>query len=228
MASYETWALHQILARAQDPAGFLRNAPSEVCALALNVAVLCDHDELLDVITHRLVARILWTDVNREPILEVAESRGLHRLQGVLYYKELISMERIAKPDGARKAPLVFPASISAEKRRRLLAAHHSLVNLCDWVRVNPPKFVDSGCISHADCLAAWTDMWLSAGSAGQTIRHGPADVLGRLKAMMILLKKWMSDSASPITIDCTMAALESITVLRDDIVAGLLNHFQV
>lgn len=228
MASFETWALQQILALAQDPAGFLRSAPSEVCALALNVAVLCHHDELFDAITHRLVARILWTDVKREPIVEVAESRNLRRLQGVLYYKDLVSVERIAKPDDPRKATLVFPASISAEKRRHLLAAHHSLVNLCEWVRVNPPMFVDNGCTSHAECLAAWTDMWLSAGSAGQTMRHGPTDVLGRLKAMMILLKKWMLHSASPITIDCTMTALESITVMRDDIIAGLLDHFQV
>ncbi|KJA23295.1 hypothetical protein HYPSUDRAFT_40127 [Hypholoma sublateritium FD-334 SS-4] len=228
MASYETWALQEILALAQDPMGFLRSAPSEVCALALNVAVLCHHDELLDLITHRLVARILWTDVAREPIVEVAESRGSRRLQGVLYYKELVSAERNAKPDGARKTPLVFPASISAEKRKHLLAAHHSLVNLCEWVRTNPPMFVDNGCTSHAECLTAWSDLWLSAGSADQTMRHGPTDVLGRLKAMMILLKKWMLDSASPITIDCTMAALESITVMRDDIVSGLLDHFQV
>ncbi|KAF8177005.1 hypothetical protein BJ912DRAFT_692766 [Pholiota molesta] len=92
---------------------------------------------------------------------------------------------------------------------------------------MTPPTFIDHGCTTHADCLASWTEMWLGAGSASQTLLHGSADVLGRLKTMMILLRKSMRTSTSPITLDCALAALESITATRDDIVSGLMDHFQ-
>ncbi|KAF9485785.1 hypothetical protein BDN70DRAFT_458207 [Pholiota conissans] len=226
LVSYETWALQCILALAQNPMGFLRSAPSEVCARALNIAALTNHHELLDMVAQRLVARMLWTDVERGPILDVAESRGLRRLQGVAYYKEVIAMEQLSGFDGD-ETRAYFPPSVAAERRARFLAAHHSLVNLWECVRMAPPTFIDSGCTSHADCLAAWSEMWIDASSASQTMCHGQADVLGRLKTMMLLLKKSMKGPASPISMDCTLAALESITAMRDDIVAGLMDHFE-
>lgn len=227
LVSYESWALQCILSLAQDPMGFLRSAASEICARALNIAALTNHHELLNMVTQRLIARILWTDVKRGPILDVAESRGLRRLQGVAYYKELVALEQLSGSGSDDKTQALFPTSISIEKRMRFLAAHYSLVNLWECVRMTPPTFIDHGCTSHADCLTCWTEMWLGAGSASQTLLHGSADVLGRLKTMMILLRKSMRTSTSPITLDCALAALQSITATRDDIVFGLIDHFQ-
>ena len=56
---------------------------------------------------------------------------------------------------------------------------------------------------------------------------HGSADVLGRLKAMMLSLRKSLCGS-SGLTLQCKMTALEAITALRDEIIGGLMVHFTV
>jgi len=229
IASYESWALERILSLAQNPVGFLRHAPPTMCARVLNIAALSNHKRLLDTITHRLIARMLWSDIDRQPILDVAQARGLRKLQGVVYYKELVDLEKMSfDVDGytSSSSRPVFPPSTSVEKRMRFLAAHHSLVNLWECVRTTPPVFVEHGCASHAECLTAWTDLWVGAAEANQTLRHGSADVLGRLKSMMIVLKKTMMES-SYMSLGCVLGALEAITTTRDDIVAGLMDHFQ-
>lgn len=227
IASYESWALERILSLAQNPIGFLRHAPPALCARALNLAALTNHKKLLDSITHRLVARMLWSDIDRQPILDVAQARGLRKLQGVAYYKELVDLEKMSfDVDGRTSTRPVFPPSMGVERRMRFLAAHHSLANLWECVRAAPPVFVQDGCPSHAECLTVWADLWAGAAEANQTVRHGSADVLGRLKSMMIMLKKTMMESES-MGLGCVLAALEAITTTRDDIVAGLMDHFQ-
>lgn len=224
IASYETWALDRLLTLAQNPVGFLRTSSPEICARALNIAAVCDHQKLLDVIHHRLIPRILWSDVHRQPFLEVVQRHGLTKLQGVIFYKELVDMAK-ASSEGT-SGRLVFPRSFDVDKRMMFLSAHHSLTSLWECVATAPPPFIDHGCPSHADCLAAWREIWVQAASAHQTLRHNPVDILGRLKAMMIILKKSVRES-SEITLGCTLAALEAITLTRDDIIAGLMAHFQ-
>jgi hypothetical protein len=212
---------------AQNPGGFLRHAPPAICARALNIAALTNHKKLLDSITHRLVARMLWSDVDRQPILDVAQARGLRKLQGVACYKELVDLEKMSVDvDGRPGTRPIFPPSMSVEKRMRFLSAHHSLINLWECVRTTPPVFLEDGCTSHAECLTTWTDLWVGAAEANQTMRHGSADVLGRLKSMMIMLKKTMMESDS-MSLGCVLGALEAITGTRDDIVSGLMDHFQ-
>jgi hypothetical protein len=225
IASYESWALERILSLAQSPVGFLRHAPPAICARVLNIAALSNHKRLLETTTQRLVARMLWSDVDRQAILSVAEARGLRSLQGVAYYRELVDLERLSY-DGYTATRPIFPASMGLERRMRFLAAHHSLTNLWECVRTSPPVFIESGCGSHTECLTAWTELWVDAAEANQTLRHGSADVLGRLKSMMILLKKTMMES-NCITLGCMLSALEAITITRDEIVAGLMDHFQ-
>ncbi|CAA7262903.1 unnamed protein product [Cyclocybe aegerita] len=244
IASYEAWSLQRLFTLAQDPAGFLRYAPSETCADALDVSFLCGQQELLEVITQRLVARMLWSGMDRNPILKVAESRGLTKLQGVAYYKELVDLDCMARGDrsgwSTPETGFTVPNGYAnEEKRHQLLEAHHSLVELWESIGTRPPTFslphandmcespLSLGCASHEECLATWKQLWVGAASAGLTLRHGPADVLGRLKSMMILLKREMMLSEG-ISLGCTLAALESITTLREEIVSGLTGHFQV
>ncbi|PPQ78735.1 hypothetical protein CVT25_010738 [Psilocybe cyanescens] len=228
IASYESWALEKLYTLAKNPVGFLRTSSAEVCARALNIAALCDDRRLLDMICHRLIPRILWSDVEREPFLQVAQNRGLRKMQGVLYYKELIEMDKASSNSNSRASPsrLIFPPSLAVEKRMRFLSAHYSLCSLWECVAMDAPMFIDHGCPSHAECLSAWTAMWTEAASAHQTLRHSSVDVLGRLKAMMLILKKTVRDSEA-MTLGCTLAALEAITLTRDDIIAGLMDHFQ-
>ncbi|KAF8810212.1 hypothetical protein BYT27DRAFT_6494585 [Phlegmacium glaucopus] len=225
IASYETWALDRILFLSQNPLGFLRHAPSALCARVLDLAVICHQQKRLDTVTQRLVSRMLWSDMDREPILRVAENRGLRKLQGVAYYKELVELEK-STYDGQGDTPLVLPLSMSAEKRTRFFAAHQSLVNLWESIRMTPPVCISTTCLTHAACLDAWVILWRDAGAANQTLRHSSADVLGRMKSMMIHLKNSMIGSNS-MTLNCVLAALEAITTTRDDVIAGLMDHFQ-
>lgn len=228
IVSYETWALERVFFLSQSPNGFLRHAPSELCARALSVAFLCSHHPLVDVILQRLTARILWSDMNRQPILQVATRLGLSTLQGIIYYRELVDLEKATHD---KKDPgLAFLSAIPDEETRlRLFTAYHSLVNLWDHIRTAPPPITadDHTCTTHSECLATWTNLWLAAASSGQTLKHGSVDVLGRLKSMMTQLKKVMMENGNGMSLRCTLAALESIATARDDIVAGLIRHFQ-
>ena len=230
IASYEDWALERLLLLAQSGHVSLRQASSALHARALNIAALSDHKPLLDALTQRLIPRILWSDMDRRPILDIAGRHGLSKLQGVIHYKELIAYERAAYAAGHKPADYpLFPSEVDSDPQRRqeLLAAHHSLLNLWECIKANPPHFMEPhDCPTHLDCLATWSDLWAHAAEAQQTERLPTADVLGRLKAMMILLKKALRESEG-ISLGCSLAALESITVEREDIVAGLMSHFQ-
>jgi len=223
IVSYEEWSLDRILSLTQRPSNFLRHAPPQICARVLEVAFLCNHQQLLDITTQRLVARMLWSDIDRRPVLEVAERRGITKLQGVAYYKELIELEGYSAQDGFY---LAIPPDTSPARRACLISAHHSLVNLWECICLHPPTFLSDDCQAHTECLGTWTSLWSYAASSNQTLQHSPADVLGRLKSMMILLKKTMVETES-MSLGCVLVALESITAMRDDIIAGLIDHFQ-
>jgi hypothetical protein len=227
IASYEAWALDQIMVLAQNPNCFLRQASPEICARALQVASLCDHRPLMDIVVQRLVARMLWSDMNRQPILYATCRLGIPILQGVAYYKDLVDLERAHQDQGGG---LTFLSSIPHEEQRlRLFSAYQSLVSLWDRIRLSPPTFDtdDHTCSEHSECIETWTKLWSSAATSEQTAKHGVVDVLGRLKSMMIQLKKAMMESRTGMSLACTLSALESITTARDDIVDGLIDHFR-
>ncbi|KAF8885681.1 hypothetical protein CPB84DRAFT_1685331 [Gymnopilus junonius] len=226
IASFEKWALDRLFSLAQDPYIFLRRASPEHCARVLKIAALCNYTRILDAVTQQLIPRILWSDMNRQAILRVAESRGLRRIQGVVHYKDLINMEKASISAGQKLSSYPSCTELRPQTQERLIAAHHSLINLWECVKSFPPHFMEHDCPTHLNCLSTWSDLWLDAAEAQQTERLPTADVLGRLKAMMIILKKATRESET-ITLGCTLAALESITSFREDIIAGLMDHFQ-
>ncbi|KAF4617362.1 hypothetical protein D9613_006153 [Agrocybe pediades] len=226
MVAYETWGLERLLELTQ--VGVLKTAPPDLCARALNIAALCDYETLLEAIIRKLTPRLLWSDMDYQPILRVAQDRGLTKVLGVIYYKELINLEREWE-EGKKESQhyhYTFPSGWADEKQRRFIAAHHSMVNLWKSIRAAPPCFADHGCEAHSECLATWTELWSRAASSSHTANHAKSDVLGRLKSMMIILKKSLTE-LHPINLECSLTALESITYLRDDITANLMEHFQ-
>lgn len=226
IASYEAWALDRIMVLAQNPNCFLRQASPEICARALHVASLCNHRHLMDIIVQRLVARMLWSDMSRLPILHASIKLGIPILQGVTYYRDLVDLERAHWDKGGG---LTFLPSVPHEEQRlRLFTAYQSLVSLWDRIRVSPPIFdIDPHtCSEHSECIATWTKLWQNAAISEQTTKHGVVDVLGRLKSMMIQLKKEMMESRTGMSLGCTLSALESITTARDDVIDGLIGHF--
>ncbi|KAF9031445.1 hypothetical protein BJ165DRAFT_1358257 [Panaeolus papilionaceus] len=228
ITSYEIWAIKRLSVLAQSPTGFLRHEAPELCARALETASLVDDEELLSAIIHRLIPRMLWATIDCKPILAVAKARNIPVLQGIAYYKELLKYERHEKWTvwrGAGPSEPQFPEDMDEKTCEELMAAHHSLVRLWEGLRVSAPNFSPDGCADHARCLQSWREMWTSATSSIPTQRHASADVLGRLRATMIVLKKRMYEP-HVMPLGCTMAALESIASVRESIVEGLRDHF--
>ena len=207
----------------QEPIGALRSASPDVSAKMLRIAILCNHRKLLDLVTQHVISQILWYNTTSEAIIEIAEAHGLRVLQGATYYRELINMESFNDHSNIIKP--YIPPTMNAEQRMRFLSAHDSLLNLWDHFRTCPPTLLPSGCLSHAECAMHWEHMWFEAGEANETLCCGSADVLGRLKAVMISLRKSMCD-APGLTMQCKMSALEAIAALRDEIIGGLMDHF--
>jgi len=208
IASYEAWALDRLISLAKNPNSFIRHASPEICARALHVAFLCDHQPLIDIILSKLVPRILWSsDFDRQPILQLSIKLGIPILQGVIYYRNLVQ-----NPEQDQ-------------------SAYESLVRLWNRIRTTPPSFEKDKetCTDpeHIQCLATWSNLWSTTASSEQTVTNcGDVDVLGRLKCMMIQLKKAMESRSDAMSLGCTLLALESITVARDEIVNGLIDHF--
>lgn len=144
-------------------------------------------------------------------------------MQGVIYYTQLVDMERPL--DGRADTQPVFPAGMDVERRMRFLAAHVSLSALSVQLHTGAPPLPPSGCPSHSLCLRAWEELWVRAAEESDASSFGSADILGKLRAMMASLKRKVSE-APTMSIDCSLAALEAAVTLRDDIINGLMDHF--
>ncbi|GLB36619.1 hypothetical protein LshimejAT787_0309070 [Lyophyllum shimeji] len=225
-SSLETWTIERIYALAKEPnSGLLNAAAPDVCGRILGVAILCDHQKLQDLVTQHLVSRILWYNTPPEAVLGIAEKYQLHTLIGVCYYRQLVNLERTSICRNSRAAHTAFPESIDIEKRLQFLAAQQSLLRLWEHIRSLPPTLSCAGCPSHAECELAWQLMWFQAGEIDEALRQGSADILGRMKALMLALRKAMAEAPS-MTMQCKMAALEAITEIRDEVIEGLVTHF--
>lgn len=221
--SLEGWVLERIYILSQETVGPLRSASLDVCARMLTVAILCNHRKLLDLITQHLICQILWYNVSSDVITEIAETHGLQVLRGVGYYRQLIDME--FSNDNSDIIKPCIPVTMSLERRMCFLSAHNSLLNIWDRLRKCPPTIFPSLCLSHVECSIHWEHMWFEAVTENETVCGGSADVLGRLKAVMLSLRNLLCN-APGITLQCKLAALEAITALRDEIIDGLMDHF--
>ncbi|KAK2465419.1 hypothetical protein APHAL10511_002773 [Amanita phalloides] len=227
IASYMSWSVEHIYALTRDANGPLRNAPADICARVLKIAITSNNAKFLEVVIKKLMTRILWHNLAFEPILPIAEAYGLRQLRGICYYRQLIKMERDTpyfRQSGVSQ--LAVPLTFSMEKRIGFFHAHHSLIDLWERLCSNPPIFDQVGCPSHGLCLDTWTHLWHEAASSPQILRYGPADVLGRLKILMIQLRDAMNEMPS-INMQCTLTALETISTIRDKIIADLARYFE-
>ncbi|KAG5646902.1 hypothetical protein DXG03_001978 [Asterophora parasitica] len=232
--SLEAWTIEHIHALAADSAtsGLLQSASPSTCGRIMDVAVLCGHVPLKELVAQRLVSRTLWYNTSPELILDIAERHGLRTLIGVCYYKQLISMECSGPSHSNSKATqmqmqtqTILPPSFNIDQSMLFLAAHRSLISLWEQIRSMPPPLPCEGCPSHSECELAWQIMWFQAGEVDETLRRGSADILGRMKSLMLGLRKAMAD-APLMTMQCKMAALEAITGMRDEVLECLILHF--
>ncbi|KAG6878334.1 hypothetical protein C0993_008512 [Termitomyces sp. T159_Od127] len=227
LSSLEAWTIGRIYSLAKDSTSSLslHSISLDICARILDLAMLCDHRDLQDFVTQILLSRTLWNSASPDVVLGIAEKYGLRTLTGVCYYRQLISFERSTSRRNVCFTQTVFPVSMDPEERMRFLIARYSLLNLWEGIRAVPPALSCQGCPSHMDCEVAWQRMWISACEMDEISRPNSADVLGRMKALMLGLRKAMADTLS-MSIQCKMAALEAITETRDEVIEGLITHF--
>ncbi|KAJ2912534.1 hypothetical protein MD484_g7888, partial [Candolleomyces efflorescens] len=200
ITSYEDWAMERIYQLAQETASFLRTYPATQCARVLNVAVLSDHKKLRKVVEKRLISRILWGDLDSlAPVLEVAEHHGLRKLKGVVYYKELISLEDSQPPEVSQQTPPGCPrnpsdlSSISTPAQRK--AADLALSTICRNLPRNIPKFDGRLCPLHDYCLKEWSKAWRDAVLEVEgEYRGSSADVLAEWDERIVHIGRSGSD----------------------------------
>ena len=231
-SSLESWTVDRIYILANKTNDLLRSASSALLTRILHLAVLSNHRKLQDLVTQNLICRILWYNTRPETILPIAEMHGLRTLQGVCYYRQLVKLERMSnvcdQDAGSYRGSIKtqFPENMGVETRLRFLSAHESLLSLWTQIRSSPPPFSTDDCPFHDKCQCTWQAIWDEALEVDQVFFYGSADLLGRLKSILFCARKMLADTMRMST-TCKLAALESLSILRDEIIEGMLTHFE-
>lgn len=218
-----------------------------LCSRLLNVAYASRHSPLFLVMIKKLVVQSLWHEFHPGPVLldtieTLSRSRSryqrhVQQLLGVVYYRMLVDMKFTIASD--KSAVVLFPEDMDVERRMRFLSAHQSLTEMWEDLKHGPPEVNFSGSKEHSGCQANWDRLWGSAAKraefapcdcskvrcrTGQHRRH-TADVLALLKLTMVSVTQTIEDSQLICT-ECSLAGLESIDVIRDDIINALGDLF--
>ncbi|KAI0369370.1 hypothetical protein BV20DRAFT_946171 [Pilatotrama ljubarskyi] len=176
-ASIEAWAidaLYNVIARLHGPPQQrydLAHCSSEWMRKLLEVALLCGHDKLLNLVTNRWVDRIVARDLRPIHALDIAARCGKEKLLGYAYYVQLLEMGPDFSPGVVEDGPqfartrsgtilttvnafilgaiaaangeprIGTPATLTREQKQRLLAGHWSLTRLWERLRTTTPRF---------------------------------------------------------------------------------------
>ncbi|KAJ7740245.1 hypothetical protein DFH07DRAFT_965426 [Mycena maculata] len=222
----ETYALESLRQFVLSPYFHSSSTTQHCRSLSVATSSPLGHDLLRD-LSRRLIHRILRRKLSLDPALvsfvEADSDPRLREIRGAVYYRQLVDMERHL--EGRAATQPVFPAAMDVERRMRFLAAHISLSALAAQLHASAPPIPAGGCRAHSRCLLAWESVWASVAVASGAGALGSADVLGRLHAMMVPLKRMVSETPT-LSIDCGLASLEAVVARRDDIIDGLMEYF--
>lgn len=225
--------------------------PDTLVSRVLLLALKGSHQRLLDTMTQKLMTRVLWHSYLPGPrltsLLQTYGGKGgnesIRRLRGVTEYRGLISLPTRVSYRGrgkqGRQHP-VFPKDMPVETRMRYLAAHHILVGVWDRLQSDAPPLPCSeyppdsemSC-KHDGCVERWNDVWsvvsraVDDASFGHPSSGNNAAVLGKLKSMVLLLKKVMMGPDSGICLQCSLGALEALALIRDSTIEALGDMFE-
>ena len=238
ISSYEDWAVARIYQLANDrSSSFLRTSSPETFARTLNVSILCGHKPLQKLAEKHLIASILWSaDIEKKDIMDVAIHHNLQTILGVIHYRTLTDhLKQAGLDDGGPEVgngPGPDFSSIGDPSQRKSMGlAYRSLVASLDQLPCNAPTLRDRLCPKHEECVAAWAQVWIDANhdvqcSAGTGLQ-ARIDILGRLKAIALHLRTILPGERR-MSVTCTLAALEAVVVLRDEIISNLIHHFHM
>ncbi|KAI0685619.1 hypothetical protein BC835DRAFT_1383097 [Cytidiella melzeri] len=205
----------------------------------IEVALLCDHQELCDFAVNKWIERIYNRTANPLIAMAVADKYGLTKLQGVSYYVALIESgpqfelneDTFGPPepeDELSKEDAQQPIGLTPSQKSRLLSGFFALVNLWDRLRLSAPVFQrPDGCTYHAHgCLGTWQHTWYTVARSDSTAALPLADVVGRLKAMQDALNS-DGDITFSLTPGCRRAAMASLKELIKRVENELAQYFQ-
>jgi hypothetical protein len=224
--SIESWAIEELFIAVRRY--HLHTMSADIYARVLEVAILCEHAQLRDVLIEDSISRILWYGLSPEPLLAVAERHGLRKLQGVAYYRQLTQLDRTAINTNSGTSRLQFGPAFSMEQRFRLLSGYQSLVRLWEFLRQSPPDFSSPSppsCQDHSKCISTWREKWIQVGKAEETLSHAAVDLLGRLSCMDDRLRMELVFEKS-MTLQCTLAGFEAVSQTIHEIIENLSEHF--
>ncbi|KAI0352584.1 hypothetical protein OH77DRAFT_1428282 [Trametes cingulata] len=262
-ASIEAWAtdaLYNVISglhgRPQQPYD-LAHCSSAWMRRLLEVAMLCGHDKLLQLVADRWVDRILKRDLRPIHALDIAARCGHNKLLGYAYYVQLLEMGPDFDPgvveDGrqfARGWQYTFidletfvmgtvaaangeprigtPAVLTREQKQRLLSGHWSLTRLWERLRGAPPRFDrPEGCTYHQHGCLS---TW------AQVWREvGRSGTTLRLEAADVLgrlkvMQEQLSthaDLSNALSPQCKRAALLALKAAVTEVEEGLAGHFR-
>ncbi|KAH9847926.1 hypothetical protein C2E23DRAFT_846287 [Lenzites betulinus] len=220
----------------------------------LEVAHLCGHEPLRQLVAKRWSERIGARDLRPIHALEVAAQTGEAALRDWAYYVQLLELgpdfdagvledgKQYARarlhppptPGGAAAPPgtntepqMGTPAVLTPAQKRRLLAGHWALSQLWERLRTTPPRFArPEGCTYHQHaCVSTWTQAWRDAARVDATQQHAGVDVLARLAAMHAALAVHV-DVVQALSPQCKRAAMLSVKTTAAEVRAGLAGYF--
>ncbi|KAK7048736.1 hypothetical protein R3P38DRAFT_2871195 [Favolaschia claudopus] len=179
-----------------------------------------------------LPRRLIHTILRRKSALDtdflslIKTDPRFEKVEAVFYYRQLIDMD--TEPRGT-DAEEITQSCIDSDptERARFAAAHKSLSTLFECLSTSAPLSPHTDYSLCHPCLLSWQDIWLSTVTASESSQPlSRTDVLGRLRHMQPLLKRLVSGTPT-MCIDCGLAALEGVVALREDILDGLMGHFE-
>lgn len=213
----------------------------------LEVAILCGHSDLKDLVQRLWVGRLWTNELNPLKAIRFANSHyDLDKLRGVASYVLLRRLDKKLRydPDNDDNAESDDDATqdkdanatpergpkLSDQERNSLLMGHISLTHLWDRVRSSPPRFErPDGCTYHQHgCLTTWTHIWDEVARSPTTlnnVKYQTMDVVGKLMSMKEQLFG-NADLQCALTPGCRRRALESVRVLIKEVTDGLAEHF--
>ncbi|KAH9931668.1 uncharacterized protein BXZ73DRAFT_77692 [Epithele typhae] len=256
-ASIEKWAVDALY----NVISGLHGAPQEQYALAtctsawmkrlLEVAMLCDHPRLRDLVAESWMVRIIALDLRPVHALDVADHSGLRHLR-LRVLRPAPRDGRRLRPRRRRRRPRLLPralrlapsspdpgetdgprpaaptrATLSRTQRQRLLSGHWSLSRLWARLRAAPPRFDrPDGCTYHQQgCVRTWALVWAEVARTEATLRRPAVDVLARLQAIEEQLLVH-ADLACALTPACKRAAFAALREVVLGVRVGLADHF--
>lgn len=179
--SIESWALGALTTLYKQPSPPTTDLPTLIRTTEL--AVLCDQDELLEILISRW-KRLIGEPMDLAIALGVAERLNLRSLLGLAYYAMMLKGREHWEAE----------PQLTRAHRIRLLSGHYNLGRVCEKLPSMPPVLEhDCECTGAAQrrCEKSWAVLWraITENMCDQLLSLQHADVIWRVMLTETVLR---------------------------------------